>query len=397
MLNNPSDSFMHRLLAAYPQYFSEILAREKELGLQVIYTRIDRNKKNKPVFTDHYFGVDSGKYFYPASTVKLPVAILALQRLNELNIPGLNKYSTMHTAAAGERLSAVINDPSAADGRPTIANYIKKILLVSDNDAFNRLYEFLGQDYINNSLHQMGYVHAQIIHRLEIALSEEENRIANAVTFMDSNGKVLYIKPEERSHYNYKVRSIKMGKGYIRNKELVNEPFDFSYKNTLPLEDLHQIVKSIMFPEQMPKEKRFNLTEEDYIFLRRYMSMYPDESVYPKYDSNEYWKSYVKFLYYGSQKGPVNPGIRIFNKVGDAYGFLIDAAYFADFDNKIEFLLSGVIYCNSDGIFNDDRYDYETTGFPFMKNIGQVIYEYERKRQRKTNPDLRAFQFSYRE
>lgn len=397
MLNNPSDSFMHRLLAAYPQYFSEILAREKELGLQVIYTRIDRNKKNKPVFTDHYFGVDSGKYFYPASTVKLPVAILALQRLNELNIPGLNKYSTMHTAAAGERLSAVINDPSAADGRPTIANYIKKILLVSDNDAFNRLYEFLGQDYINNSLHQMGYVHAQIIHRLEIALSEEENRIANAVTFIDSNGKVLYIKPEERSHYNYKVRSIKMGKGYIRNNELVNEPFDFSYKNTLPLEDLHQIVKSIMFPEQMPKEKRFNLTEEDYIFLRRYMSMYPDESAYPKYDSSGYWKSYVKFLYYGSQKGPVNPGIRIFNKVGDAYGFLIDAAYFADFDNKIEFLLSAVIYCNSDGIFNDDRYDYETTGFPFMKNIGQVIYEYERKRQRKTNPDLRAFQFSYRE
>ena len=47
-------------------------------------------------------------------------------------------------------------------GRPTIAHYIKKILLVSDNDAFNRLYEFLGQQYINTTLHQMGYTEVQI-------------------------------------------------------------------------------------------------------------------------------------------------------------------------------------------------------------------------------------------
>ena len=394
---NMPDSFMHRLLAENPQYFSEILAKKKDLGLQVIYTRIDRNKKNKVSFTDHYLEADADKYFYPASTVKLPVAILALQRLNELHISGLNKYATMYTAAAGERLSAVANDPSAPDGRPTIAHYIKKILLVSDNDAYNRLYEFLGQEYINSSLHKMGYINAQIIHRLSISLSEEENRLANAVTFMDSNGKVLYSKPAEISRFQYKTRSIKMGKGYIKGNELVNEPFDFSYKNILPLQDLHEIVKSILFPEAMPKEKRFNLTDEDYIFLRRYMSMLPRESAYPKYDSNAYWDYYVKFLLYGSEKGTANPGIRIFNKVGDAYGFLVDAAYFADFENKIEFLLSAVIYCNSDGIFNDDKYDYEKVGFPFLKNLGRVVYEYELNRKRKNIPDLHAIQFTYRE
>ncbi|HRF19672.1 MAG TPA: serine hydrolase, partial [Chitinophagaceae bacterium] len=166
-----SDTFMHRLLAENSQYFSEILEKKEELGLQVIYTRIDRTKKNKPGFTDHYFGVNADKYFYPASTVKLPVAILTLQRLNELNIAGLDKNSTMYTASAGERLTAVANDPSAQDGRPTVAHYIKKILLVSDNDAYNRLYEFLGQEYINTSLQKMGYVHTKIIHRLSISLS----------------------------------------------------------------------------------------------------------------------------------------------------------------------------------------------------------------------------------
>jgi hypothetical protein len=36
----------------------------------------------------------------------------------------------------------VYNDPTTPDGKPTIEHYIKKILMVSDNDAYNRLYEF---------------------------------------------------------------------------------------------------------------------------------------------------------------------------------------------------------------------------------------------------------------
>ena len=391
-----ADSFMHRLLASFPQYFSSIMDKEKDLRVQIIYTQIDRDKKNRARFTDHFFSVDTGQYFYPASTVKLPIAILALQRLNELKVAGLDMNCTMQTLPAGDRLSGVSNDPSATDGRPTIAHYIKKILLVSDNDAFNRLYEFLGQEYINNTLHRMGYKKAMIIHRLSVSLTEEENRLANAVNFTDENGKLLYSKPQEISRLIYPERNTKMGIGFIRGDELVKEPFDFSRKNLLPLEDLHSIVKSIMFPESVPKEKRFNLTKADYAFLRRYMSMIPAEAVSPKYDTVAHWDNYVKFLYYGSAKSKPEQGIRIFNKVGNAYGFLIDGAYIADFSRNIEFLLSAVIYCNSDGIFNDDKYDYDVTGLPFMKNLGRVIYDYELKRKRKRIPDLSDFRTEYR-
>ncbi len=91
-----------------------------------------------------------------------------------------------------------------------------------------------------------------------------------------------------------------------------------------------------------------------------------------------------------------NPSLRIFNKVGDAYGFLTDAAYIVDFNNGVEFFLSAAIYCNTDEVFNDDKYDYETVGFPFMKNLGQVIYNYELKRTKKNKPDLSAFIFDYK-
>lgn len=396
-INNSSDTFIINLLEKYPLFFDSLISRKDDFNIQIVYTQIDRNKKGKPKFTDHTFNLNPGNYFYPASTVKLPVAILALQKLNELKISGLDKNTTMITGSDGYRQTEVSNDPSATDGRPTIAHYIKKILLVSDNDAFNRLYELLGQEYINTTLHKMGYPDVQIIHRLDISRTEEENRHSNPVRFIDSTGKTLYDKPAEKSKMLFAARDTKMGKGFYREGQLVNEPFDFSKKNRFVLSDLQTIVKSILFPGAMPDKMRFNLTKNDYQFLQKYMSMLPRESTSPVYDSTEYWDSYVKFLYYGAQKGKAEPGIRIFNKVGDAYGFLIDGAYIVDYTNNVEFLLSAVIYCNSDGIFNDDTYDYNSVGFPFLKNLGKVIYEYERTRVRKNKFQLPPPLFNYTE
>jgi hypothetical protein len=178
---------------------------------------------------------------------------------------------------------------------------------------------------------------------------------------------------------------------------LIHKPFDFSMKNILPLNDLHRIIKSIIFPEAVAKEQRFNLTADDYNFLRLYMSMRPGESVSPVYNTTTYWDNYVKMLYYGSEKTKPEPGIRIFNKTGTAYGFLIDACYFADYENNIEFILSATILCNSDGIFNDDKYDYNTLGYPFLKNLGRSIYSYERTIVRKKKQEIPPNLFSYTE
>jgi hypothetical protein len=275
-------------------------------------------------------------------------------------------------------------------------------LLVSDNDAFNRLYEFLGQEYINYSLHKMGYTGTQIIHRLSISLTEEENRHTNPITFLDTSGKMLYQKPEEKSKLIYATRnskpdSYRVGKGFIRGENLINEPFDFSLKNRLLLTDLHNIVKSVLFPEAVPEHQRFGLTKDDYDFLRRYMSMLPSESSSPLYSSAEFWDNYTKMIFYGIEKTEPEKDVRIFSKAGWSYGFLTDACYVVDYNHQIEFMVSAVIYCNSDGILNDNKYDYQSLGYPFLKNLGRVIYNYELKRMRKNTPDLSSLRLDYAE
>jgi hypothetical protein len=149
-----------------------------------------------------------------------------------------------------------------------------------------------------------------------------------------------------------------------------------------------------MLPEAFPVKDRFQLSKDDYAFLYRYMSMYPTESKDPVYLDE--FPTYCKFLYYGSKKNaPLNPNIRIFNKVGDAYGFLLDNAYLVDFDKKIEFIVTAVLLCNEDEIFNDEKYDYDSIGFPFYKNLGEVIYAYELNRPKKHLPDLSHLRFDY--
>ncbi len=393
----PPSAILQTILSADQAAFGSVIADKEKYRVQILYTQITRKKNGKVRFMDHCWGLDSNQYFYPASTVKLPVAILALQKLNELKIAGLDMNSTMLTSENGDRQTAAETDPASASGKPSIAQYIKKILLVSDNDAYNRLYEFLGQEYINNSLHKMGYTGVQIIHRLDVSLTEEQNRHTNPVRFLDETGKLLYAKPAEKSQLVHAVRDIQLGQGFYSGGVLINEPFDFSKKNRLPLMDLHKMVRSIMFPESVPKEERFNLRAEDYAFLQKYMSMQPGESKSPVYKEPDYWPAYVKFLYYGAEKGEMDPAIRIFNKPGDAYGFMIDAIYFADYKNNIEFMLSAVIHCNSDGIYNDDKYEYNSVGLPFMKELGKAVYAYERTIVRKRKQQIPNNTFNYRE
>jgi hypothetical protein len=41
--------------------------------------------------------------------------------------------------------TVLYKDSTAKNGLPSIAQFIRKAFLVSDNDAYNRMYEFIGR------------------------------------------------------------------------------------------------------------------------------------------------------------------------------------------------------------------------------------------------------------
>ncbi len=375
-----------------------VLSNPEKYEVQILYTQINRDSANRPSFQKYAYGVNPNNYFYPASTVKMPIAFLALEKLNELNIEGLNKYATMLTDSAYEGQTKVSYDSTSESGKPSVAHYIKKIFLASDNDAFNRLYEFLGQAYINDKLAEKGYEDIRIVHRLAIVNNAEQNRNTNPVMFYD-NAKILYQQDLVSSPNDYRYQgNILKGEGYREGDSLINQPKDFGQNNFISVANLQDMLKAVIFPEAVPAQKRFNLTEEDYQFLYQYMSQLPRETLYPNYKADtteEYYDSYAKFFLYGDTRDSIPENIRIFNKIGMAYGYLTDNAYIVDFEQGIEFFLTAIIYVNNDQIFNDDQYEYEEIGLPFLAELGRGIFEYEIGRERKYAPDVSKFKMTY--
>lgn len=392
-------NILQQILNQHLTDFDTILKQPDKYQVQIIYTQINRDAHNRPSFKTYTVGLDTNLYFYPASTVKMPATFMALEKLNELKIIGLDKNAAMITGAARFPQSPVTDDSTAENLTPSIAHYIKKIFLVSDNDAYNRLYEFLGQEYFNRKLHEKGYRSTRFIHRLSVTgFDAEANRHTNPVSFSSAD-KLLYHQGEVYSQWDaqLKLKGERKGKGYQNSEEkIVNEPFNFSGRNFISLLDLHRMLTAVLLPEGVAEKERFNLTENDYRFLYTYMSMRPRESQFPNYDEKEYWDSYVKFFLFGDKKDNISDNVRIFNKVGEAYGTLTDVAYIVDFEQNIEYLLSATILVNADGIFNDGIYEYDEIGFPFLAKLGRAVYDFEKKRVKKYAPDLSKYHLDYK-
>ncbi len=375
--------------AEYPEKFE----------LQILYTQIDRDDNNTPTFTTHKFNVNKNQYFYPASTVKMPAAFFALEKINKLKIDGLDKYSELQIDSIRPPQTPLRSDSTSRNGLTSLAHFTKKIFLVSDNDANNRLYEFLGQEYFNAELEKKGFENTQIVHRIGpsgFPFNEEGNRYTNPFTFYGIDT-ILYHQPEVFAKNALELPPmdhLQKGKGYMSDGKLINEPKDFSKKNRFSIQDMSAMLQAVMFPEATPEHQRFNLTEDDYQFLYKVMSMRPRESKFPKYTQEEH-DSYVKFFIYGDKKERIPDHIRTFNKVGWAYGYLTDVSYIVDFEKEIEFFLTATISVNENQIFNDDNYEYKTIGLPFLSKLGKVIYDYEVQRERKVKPDLSKFKVDY--
>ena len=314
--------------------------------IQLKLTVIDERKG----FKEYEYNVDSEKYFYPASTVKLPIALFALEKLNEhknlsIDTPFMLEDDTLKT---------------------TIRRELEKIFILSDNQANNRLFEFLGQDYINNQLISKGFNNARIFHRLSTSNSSKLK--SKRVDFFLKDSMISF-QNDNQIVNKLNLKNLKKGVGYINSEDkMINNSMDFSYKNFISIDNLHKIIKILFFPENFNEANRFNLTKKQKELVLKYMSGYPKEF---GYDSEEYPYFFNKFFIYGDEELQFSDSFKIYNKVGLAYGQLTDTALIIKDGKSI--ILTATINVNTNGIYNDDLYDYDSVGFPFLAQVSREI------------------------
>ncbi|KAA2218076.1 serine hydrolase [Maribacter flavus] len=359
--NDPvNDNLLEVALSSNNSKIKRVMDSLDRYEVQIRYTKIDR-KNDSIFFIDYDFQVDKDAYFYPASTVKFPIAVLGLERLNETDT--LNREVRYYVE--GDTLES------------TFSKDVVEIFSVSDNLANNRLMELLGQDAINASLREKGVEPVRISHRL--GYHSEDLQTKPLIIYLNDSTTGITKPSINLAPIRLSLKNIRKGIGYYEDDTLMEDPFDFSLKNYYPIEAQHGVLKRVIFPEQFRPEQRFNLSPDQHAFLLEAMKILPRNA---GYDPTEYYDGYCKFFIYGDTKDTIPSHMEIYNKVGFAYGTLTDCAYIKDTKNKVDFMLTATILVNKDGIFNDDAYEYNEIGIPFLAELGREIHRLELERKR---------------
>ena len=341
-----------------------IYKNKENHNLQILYTKVVRDSLGMPSFIQYDYQADNNVYFYPASTMKLPIVALTLQKINELRNTGIN-------ITVESKILLLSADQITTE--TTFKDLISKVFLVSDNSASNILINFLGYNYFNQQMREKGLNTIVLNHKF------------NPDPYVKTDWKIytldrdLISKDEVQEVIEHNsLDNLRQGKSQILNGEEVATPFNFKTKNRASLRDLDGVMKRIIYPDLFQEQDRINLSDQDYNFLRYWMSRFTFEDIGIEYQKDsQYFDSYNKFFIYGDSTNAVDRKIRIYNKVGVAYGALTDISYIRDYQKNNEFFLSATIYVNQNQIVNDNIYEYDDLGIPFLAELARQVYKLE--------------------
>ena len=349
-------------------FLKEIIKEKEDYEIQILLTKIDQYN-SKVDFQEYKYQLDDNKYFYPASTIKLPIVVLTLKKINELRSKGseITLKSKITLNYKDDYSEFVIRDSITS-----FQNLIADVFLVSDNSASNILIDFIGYNYFNDEMKNAYFDKTYLNHKFNPdpyvnstwQISDLDN---NLISSLNDNQKI--IKADD------KTIGLEKGERRYFKGEILDESLNFSKKNRSSMTDMHNLIKYIFYPEIFDSTITFNLNVEDYDFLRYWMSRFTYEDIGEKFIGDEnFFETYNKFFIHGDEQSVSNEQIRVYNKIGQAYGTSIDNALIKNYQDNIEFILTATIYTNKNKVINDNLYEYDDIAVPFLAKLSRAIY-----------------------
>jgi len=369
------DMWLRDLLAAHPKKFGALLDDPARYRLQILVTVIPPKGSEGAAMVEHRYRVDA-EYVYPASAIKTFAAVGALRVLEELRARGHRVgLDTPLAFCEGATKHCIAEDISNRDsGMITVGHEIRKMQLVSNNVAFNRLYELVGHQQINEMMWSLGFSSVRIQHRMYGVQDPLVQRTTPRVELRPRRGKAVELpaRVSELPMPDIGYDELRLGIAYIdEDGQRVDEPLDFSTKNYVSIRDLHRLTLAIARPE-LPGMPDLGLSTAAREHLVRAMADNPSESQNPVYPELENGLRY-KTMIGGIQKELALERIFYMGKAGRAYGFHLDSAYIQDLETKRAMAVTVVVYANENGVLNDNNYEYDGVTRPLLRNLGQVL------------------------
>lgn len=349
------------------------VARDAKYRFQFVASSIKEGKVQKAVS----YGTD--QYYFPASLVKLPAALVLLEILNEKNI-SLNAFPVFDTVQACGSTKFV--DISRRQ-HVNFKQILEELLVVSDNHFYNAIYHFIPPEELNRRIEEKGFEGVKIYRAFTGCEPFDQLRTYPCKVYeFDEDPRPVYSQEAAildtgvlSEKYDYSKERLFGSKHENSEGDIVDGPFDLNYQLEIPLDQVHSMMLSLYYPELFSIEKQWKIRSEDFLFLQDLLGMYPSE-IKGTYRS---LKRFDDFEYkYVLNKEDYAEG-RTFGKLGLSYGFASETVYVPSEGVGNGVLLTYSVYVNSNDVVNDGEYDYETVARPFGEVLFAKVLEWHNK------------------
>ena len=353
------------------------IINDSNYRFQMVYTQITTPESDSiEIYT---IDTSTDAYFFPASTVKLPIALLTLEKMQRLGISLDDIIKINDDTHCGNTKYIELSKSNKLSFR----TLLEEMIVVSDNNYYNSLYHFVTPREINARLNELGYTDSHI-YKSFTGCEIQEHLHTNSLDVLSPSGEVVYHQVEDvmnledmSQYYTYSDKYFLGSKHEAKNKKIVVGPYDFNYNLELPLDEINEMMLRLMLPNSYANNQQWNLSIDFEEFIVDALSKFPKELNNKKYKNQSHYPDNIyKYILYGEETFDTDH-ISVYSKVGLSYGFTTDIAYVVNLEEGIRFVLSISLYTNENDIVNDGDYEYETIARPFISRISNILYQYE--------------------
>jgi len=364
------------IIAGKDKFIDSVLSDSSKYHIQFILGAYE-TQQNVSVVKNYYINKDA-YYFNPASLIKFPVAIVALEKLSRIK----KKYGISLTDSID--MTPCSCDRSTIDyirktSTKTIEQFLRELFIMSNNDAFNLFYDLVGPNETNERMRSLGFQRITLRNRFTSSCDSMGNLTYGGIGFFEDQVRKKYQIFCDTASILGKIDPSwphVAGKFVYKNKKIIPGAKNYTTSNYVSLSDAHDLMIRLIDESQAPRENRLKIDSSMKQVLLKAMGDFPRELTSNNYQTSQIPDYYYKFFLDPSTMHTADNSLRFYNKVGIAAGFISDVSYVVDETKGITYFLSGSMMAKKDEIMDNGKFNYYDIALPLFRKIGTLIYQY---------------------
>lgn len=238
---------LYNMVSRYPNSLQKRMRSSSLDSLQIKLTSVTKSTNNTNQFQEDLFQPLSNSIIEAGMMGKIFLALACVKKMQDYRLKGIDYTTTMIVEAAGENLPGAYNDPYSAEGKPSIGQYLARMLMHNDVEAYNRIFELVTKDQINSFLKLNSWNATYLNGRIGRTFTAKENATMNLINFYDDNNRKLFTQPNTISSI------ITERKGRT---------------NVTSVDDIQSILLSLFSSNKQTKELAMQIGEEQLEYIK---------------------------------------------------------------------------------------------------------------------------------